>query len=253
MDLELNDKVALVTGAAKKRGNGRAIAIALTREGAAVACADIDLPSAEMVAAEIKEMGGRSVAVKVDQSDPVAVRLAVAAVQRELGDVDILVNNAAVASLGLLHQEQIVPWEKVISVDLSGPYYWIRECMGPMIKRNWGRIINVSSLTGEFGGYGQCSYSSSKGALISLARTAALEGARYNITANAVTLGVIATDMSDLIRPDMRDRLMKRTPQRRFGEPEDVANIVTFLASEKARFITGANIIADGGFSLFVY
>jgi 3-oxoacyl-[acyl-carrier protein] reductase len=163
------------------------------------------------------------------------------------------VNNAATASLGLLHKEQVIPWEKVIGIDLSGPFYWIRECMGPMIERNWGRIINISSLTGEFGGFGQCSYSSSKGALVSLAKTAALEGARYNITANAVTLGMIETDMSDLIRSDMKERLIKRSPQRKFGEPQDVANIVAFLASERARFITGANIIADGGFSLFVY
>jgi 3-oxoacyl-[acyl-carrier protein] reductase len=253
MDLELNGKIALVTGTARRRGNGRAIALALAQEGADVACVDIDLALAGSVAAEIKDLGRRAIAVGADQANPEAVALAVKNVQKELGPVDILVNNAATASLGLLHQDQVIPWEKVIGIDLSGPYYWIRECMGPMIERNWGRIINISSLTGEFGGFGQCSYASSKGALVSLAKTAALEGARYNITANAVTLGVIATDMSDLIRPDMQERLIKRSPQRRFGEPQDVANIVAFLASEKARFITGANIIADGGFSLFIY
>ncbi len=253
MDLELKGKTALVTGAANKRGNGRAIALALAQEGTDIACVDINLVLARSVAEEIKELGRRSIAVGVDQSDAAAVRSAVAKIREELGPVDILVNNAAVATIGLLHQQQLTPWEDVIGIDLSGPYYWIRECMGSMIERKWGRIINISSLTGEFGGYGQCSYSASKGALVSLAKTAALEGARYNITANAITLGMIATDMSDLIRPDMKERLIKRTPQRKFGEPQDVGGIVAFLASEKARFITGANIIADGGFSLFVY
>ncbi len=253
MDLELKGKIALVTGTARKRGNGRAIALALAQEGADVACVDIDLALAESVAKELKDLGRRAIAVGVDQGNSEAVRSAASRIRKELGPVDILVNNAAIVTLGLLHQEQFTPWENVISVDLSGPYYWIRECMGSMIERNWGRIINISSLTGELGGFGQCSYSCSKGALVSLAKTAALEGARFNITANALTLGVIDTDMSDLIRTDMRERLIKRTPQRRFGEPQDVADIVAFLASERARFITGANIIADGGFSLFVY
>lgn len=253
MDLELKGRTALVTGTANKRGNGRAIALALAQEGTDIACVDINLALARSVAEEIKELGRRSIAVGVDQSDAAAVRAAAAKIREELGPVDILVNNAAVATIGLLHQEQLTSWEDVIGIDLSGPYYWIKECMGSMIERKWGRIINISSLTGEFGGYGQCSYSASKGALVSLAKTAALEGARYSITANAITLGMIATDMSDLIRPDMKERLIKRTPQRKFGEPQDVAGIVAFLASEKARFITGANIIADGGFSLFVY
>jgi 3-oxoacyl-[acyl-carrier protein] reductase len=253
MDLGLKDRIALVTGTANKRGNGRAIALALAQEGADIACVDINLALAGSVAQEIKDRGRRSIAVGVDQSDAAAVRSAAARIREELGPVDILVNNAAVATVGLLHQEQLTPWEDVISIDLSGPYYWIRECMGPMIERKWGRIINISSLTGEFGGYGQCSYSASKGALVSLAKTAALEGASYNITANAITLGMIATDMSDLIRPDLRERLIKRTPQRKFGDPQDVANLVAFLASDRAGFITGANIVADGGFSLFVY
>lgn len=253
MDLELKGKIAVVTGAAKKRGNGRAIALSLAQEGADIVCADIDLPLAESVSKEIIAMGRRSIAVKVDQSDPEAVKSAVAKIRKDMGPVDILVNNAGIGTAGLLHKEQNPSWEKIVSIDLSGPYYWMRECMGDMIERQWGRIINISSLAGELGGMGQCSYSSSKGALVSLAKTAALEGARFNITANAVTLGVIATDMNDEIRPDMRERLIKRTPQRKFGDPQDVAAIVTFLASDKAKFITGANIIADGGFSLFVY
>jgi len=253
MDLNLKGKVAVVTGAARQRGNGRAIALALAEEGADIACADIDAESAGAVAEEIRGMGRRSVAVKVDQSDPKQVKSAVARIVQELGPVDILVNNAAVPSLGLVSKEQRPPWERVISIDLSGPYYWIREVFDSMAERKWGRIINISSLAGELGGFGQCSYSASKGALISLAKTAALEGARAGITANTVTLGTIATDMFDMIRPDMQERLIKATPMRKPGEPQDVANIVAFLASDRAKFITGANIIADGGFSLFVF
>lgn len=253
MDLNLKGKVAVVTGAARQRGNGRAIALTLAEEGADIACADIDAEGAGAVAEEIRGMGRRSVAVKVDQSDPEQVKAAVAQIGKELGPIDILVNNAAVPSLGRLSKEQRPPWETVISIDLSGPYYWIREVFDSMAERKWGRIINISSLAGELGGFGQCGYSASKGALVSLAKTAALEGARAGITANTVTLGTIATDMFDMIRPDMQERLINATPMRKLGEPQDVANTVTFLASDRARFITGANIIADGGFSLFIF
>jgi 3-oxoacyl-[acyl-carrier protein] reductase len=119
-----------------------------------IACVDIDLELAESVAGEITGMGRRAIAVGVDQGNCGAVKAAVTRIHRELGPVDILVNNAAIVTLGLLHKEQFTPWEDVISVDLSGPYYWIKECMGSMIERNWGRIINISSLTGEFGGFG---------------------------------------------------------------------------------------------------
>ena len=246
-------KVAVVTGAARQRGNGRAIALTLAEEGADIACADIDVEGAGAVAEEIRGMGRRSVAVKVDQSDPDQVKAAVAQIGKELGPIDILVNNAAVPSLGRLSKEQRPPWETVISIDLSGPYYWIREVFDSMAERKWGRIINISSLAGELGGFGQCGYSASKGALVSLAKTAALEGARAGITANTVTLGTIATDMFDMIRPDMQERLINATPMRKLGEPQDIANTVAFLASDRAGFITGANIIADGGFSLFIF
>jgi len=253
VELNLEKKVAVVTGAARRRGNGRAIALTLAGEGADVACADIDIEGAESIAKEIRSMGRKSTAVKADQSDSEQVKAAVAKIRQELGPIDILVNNAAVNSVGLLSKEQQPPWEKAIGIDLSGPFYWVREVFDSMVERKWGRIINISSLAGELGGFGQCSYSASKAGIVSLAKTAALEGARAGITANAVTLGNIATDLFDGIRPDMQERLIKRTPMRKLGEPQDVANIVAFLASDRAKFITGANIILDGGFSLFVY
>lgn len=253
MDLNLKGKVVVVTGAARRRGNGRAIALTLAEEGGDVACADINIEGAKSVAEEIRTMRRRSIAVEVDQSDPEQVKAAVAKIRQELGPIDILVNNAGVGSIGLLGKEQPIPWERVVSIDLSGPYYWIREVFDSMAEKEWGRIINISSMAGELGGFGQCSYSASKGGLVSLAKTAALEGARVGITANAVTLGSIATDMFDGIRPDMQERIIKRAAMRKIGEPQDVANIVAFLASDRAKYITGANIIVDGGMNLFVY
>lgn len=253
MKLNLEGKVAAITGTAKRRGMGRAIALTLAEEGANVACADIDIEGAESIAEEIRALGRRSIALKVDQSNSEQVKVAVAKIRQELGPIDILVNNAAVNSSGLLSKEQQPAWEKVISIDLSGPYYWTREVFGSMAERKWGRIINISSLAGPLGGFGQCSYSASKSGIISLAKTAALEGARDGITANAITLGAISTDLFDELHPDLRERLIKRTPMRKVGEPQDVANVAAFLASDRAKFITGTNIIIDGGFSLFVY
>ena len=253
MDLDLKGKVAVVTGASRKRGNGRAIALTLAEEGADVACADVEIEGTELIAAEIKAMGRKAVAVKVDQTDPSQVKAAVATINGKIGPVDILVNNAGVNSVGLLHKEQKPPWETTIAIDLSGPYYWIKEVLGSMLERKWGRIINISSVAGELGGFGQCAYSAAKGGIVSLAKTTALEGARAGVTANAITLGTIATDMFDSIRPDMQERLANRSALRRVGEPQDVANIVAFLASDRAKFITGANIIVDGGVNLFVF
>ena len=253
MELFLKDKVALVTGTSKKRGNGRAIALTLSGEGCHVACVDWDIEGAKSIAEEIKGLGRKSIAVKVDQSDQKQVRDAVQIIAKELGPVDILVNNAAVGSLGMITKPQLLDWEKVLDIDLSGPFYWMRETMASMMDRKWGRIINISSMAGVMGGFGQCSYSASKGGLISLTKTAALEGARDNVTANAVSLGSIATDMFDQIRPDMRERIVNCSAMRRAGDPQDVGDIVAFLASGRAKYITGANVIVDGGMSLFVY
>ena len=253
MDLFLKDKVAVVTGASKQRGNGRAIAITLAGEGCDIACVDVDIEGARKIADEIKGMGRKAVAVSTDQSDPARVKEGVKEVIKGLGKIDILVNNAGVPSLGKIGKGQMPPWETVVAIDLSGPYYWINETFGMMCERKWGRIINISSMAGVLGSFGQCSYAASKGGLVSLAKTAALEGARHGVTANTVSLGTIATDMYDMINPEMKERLSVRAAVRRPGTPQDVGNIVAFLASERANYITGANIIVDGGMDLFVY
>lgn len=254
MDLGIRGKNALVTGTNRKRAIGYAIAMALAEEGCNLACADIDVDGAEFVAAEASAKGVKAVAVKVNQSVHQEVKEAVAKIRRELGSIDILVNNAAIGCVGKLSQEPVpFSWEQVVAVDLSGPYYWIRETIEGMIERKWGRIVNVSSLAGLLGGFGQSAYSASKGGVISLAKTAAIEGARAGVTANAIIPGSVATDLFDMMRPDMKEKLLKRAAMQRAGEPQEVADLVAFLVSERARFITGAEIVIDGGLNLFVY
>ena len=254
MDLGLRDKVALVTGAASARGIGRAIALQLAEEGADVACVDINLEGAQSVAGEIRAVGRRSVALKVDQGDYEQVKAAVAEIGRELGAIDVLVNNAALlGNTAFLSKMEPAAWDREINVNLSGPYYWVREVFDSMAGRGWGRIISISSMAGVMGSFGLSGYASSKGGLVSLTKTVALEGARAGITANAVSLGVIATDSYYQIRVDLRERIQKRVALEAPGDVQDVASIVAFLASERARYITGANIVVDGGLGLFVY
>jgi 3-oxoacyl-[acyl-carrier protein] reductase len=253
LDLFLKDKIALVTGTARRDGNGRAIALTLALEGCNVACVDCDIEGAKTIAAEIRGLGRKAAAFQVDQSDQQQVSDAVKMITAELGLVDILVNNAAVPSLGMINGKQAIEWEKVLSIDLSGPFYWIRSTMTSMLERKWGRIINISSMAGKLGAFGQCSYSASKGGLVSLTKTTALEGARSGVTANSISLGSINTGLFAQIRPDMQKRILNSCAMRKPGTPQDVGNIVAFLASDRASYITGANIIVDGGMDLFVY
>jgi 3-oxoacyl-[acyl-carrier protein] reductase len=255
MNLGLEGKVAIVTGAATPRGNGAAIALTLAEEGVDVACADINIEGAQGVAEKIRGMGRKSLAVKTDQSDYEQVKDAVRKIRNELGAIDILVNNAAlISNIALLSKMMPEAWRNEVAINLSGPYYWTKEVFDGMAEKGWGRIINISSVAGIMGGMGQCGYSSCKGGLIALAKTTALEGVRYGITANTVTLGLVSTEgIEKSIRPDMQERLKKRIPMRRLAEPSEVASIVTFLASDKAKYITGSNIIVDGGIGLFVF
>lgn len=252
MDLGLSGRVALVTGAARPRSIGRAVALTLASEGADVACVDLRIEEAESVAGEIREMGRRAVALQVDQSVHSQVRDCAVRVREALGPVDILMNCAGINSVGLLNRMDPSDWERTVDIDLSGPYYWTRELFGSMVKRRWGRIVTIASIAGVLGGAGQAGYAASKGGLVSLMKTAALEGARFGVTANAVSPGIVDTDMLSDIRADMRERITKRVGMGRPGEAQDVADLAAFLASDRARYITGENILVDGGLQLFV-
>jgi 3-oxoacyl-[acyl-carrier protein] reductase len=253
MELGLKGKVAIVTGTGRKGALGEAIALELAKEGADIACVDIVIEGAEAIAKEIKDLGRRSIAIKVDQGEQQQVKDAVAKINAELGPVGILVNNAALMGpFGRIERMELNDWQRMVHINLDGAYYWIREVWNTMVEKNWGRIINISSIAGVMGGFGQVNYSASKAGVIALAKTAALEGARKGITANAVTLGVVATGQA-AETGEAAERLKARIAQRRFGEPADVAAMVAFLASDRAGYITGQDIHVMGGMDLFTY
>lgn len=249
----LKGKICFVSGAARGKGNGRAIALKLAKEGADVAVADIRYEEAEGVASEITALGRRALAVKMDIGSYDEVEAGFAQIKNELGHVDVLINNAAImtnmATVSAMKKEA---WEKEIAVNLSGAFYCVKQVFDHMKENKWGRIINISSVAGTMGGYGQCSYSSSKAGLIGLAKTIALEGAAFGITANVITLGIIGTDAFYDLPEKVRTQIVKRVPMRKEGAPDDVASLAAFLASEEAKYITGANMMLSGGLDLFV-
>jgi NAD(P)-dependent dehydrogenase (short-subunit alcohol dehydrogenase family) len=254
MDLGLKGKVAIVTGTGRKGAMGETIGMGLAKEGVNIACVDIVVEGAEEIAKGIAESTGvNTMAIKVDQSEPQQVKDAVTKINTELGPVDILVNNAALMGpFGRIEKMELKDWQAMINVNLDGCYYWIREVWNTMVEKNFGRIINISSIAGIMGGFGQVNYSASKAGVIAIAKTAALEGARKGITANAVTLGVVATGQSAETN-EASERLKMRIAMRKFGDPEDVANMVAFLASDKAGYVTGQDIHVMGGIDLFTY
>ncbi len=252
--MSLEGKVALVTGGSG--GLGRVHGLVLAKAGADVALTGSrHLEKAEAVAEEIRALGRRALAVRMDISDWDQVEAGFNQVKRELGPVDILVNNAA---FGIVRAVTIVKmdnqdWYKDISINLTGTYHCIKAAMPDMMERNWGRIINVSSVTGTMGGMGQCSYAATKAGIIGLTKTTALEGARYNITCNAVVLGVFDGGSFYEVAEPFRERIIKRIPLRRPGDPEELSNVIAFLASEEASYVTGEAIEVSGGISLFTF
>ena len=255
MDLGLKGKVAIVTGAAHQQGIGRAIAISLAKEGCDIACLDIDDEGANEVASQIQQMGNKSIGVSVNQSDYYQVKQAVDLVSSKMGHVDILINNAALlGNTALSHKMNIAEWNREISINLCGPFYFIKEAIPHMLSQHWGRILNISSIAGIGGSAGQAGYSSTKAALIGLTKTTAIEYAHNSITVNTLCLGVI--DSSGLyltVKPNVIDRLRNVTPLQRFGTVEEVSSIATFIVSDKCSFLTGSVIIMDGGQTLFTY
>ncbi len=249
----MKGKVCFVSGAARGRGNGRSIALRLAEKGADLAVADIRYEEVKSVADEIKNLGRRAIAIRMDVSIYDEVAAGFDQIKKELGDVDILVNNAAImTNFATISNMKKEAWTKEIAVNLTGAFYCVKQVFDTMVAKKWGRIINISSVAGALGGYGQCSYSASKAGLIGLTKTIALEGARFGITANAVTLGIIGTDAFYDLAEKARDSIINRVPMRKEGSPEDVASMVAFLASDEANYINGSNVMVTGGLDLFV-
>jgi 3-oxoacyl-[acyl-carrier protein] reductase len=250
MDLGIDGKVAIVTGAASKRGIGRAIALTLAKEGVDVAVADIILEGVQAVAQEIKEIGRRSTAIKVDQGVYEEVKNAVAQINEEFGRIDILVNNAAITSnMGAVRKMEPSKWANELNVNLSGPWYWTREVLPLMIQNKWGRIVNISSMAWRIGGLGLPAYAASKGGLVSLTKATAREGGPRGVTANSVTLGMIDSGVYERgpMDPKVVEGLKAKTLLNRMGEVSEVADAVAFLCSDRASYIIGVDIPIDAG------
>ena len=204
---------------------------------------------------EIEALGRKAIAVKVDLANLDEVQAGVQKVAASLGPVDILVNNAA---FGIVRAVTIVKmdkadWDRDLSVNLTGAFNTIKCCMPGMAERGWGRIINISSIAGTMGGMGQGSYAATKAGLIGLTKTAALEGARKGITCNAIVLGVFAGGSFNEVAPEFQERIIKRIALRRAGDPQELSNVLVFLASEESSYITGEAIEVSGGASLFTF
>ena len=244
--IDLSGKSALVTGGA--RGIGKAICLNLARQGADIAFVDVGRREvAEATVAEIRALGRKAVYIPADVTDPEACVKAVAATVEAFGKVDILVNNAGITRDDLIMRMPIDDWKKVLEVNLFGAFYMIKAAIRPMLKAHAGRIVNMSSVSGQAGQMGQANYSSSKAGLIGLTKATAREVASRGITCNAVAPGFIVTELTKDLPEALQDQIKAATPLGHFGTVDDIANAVTFLASDEAAYITGQVLAVDGG------
>ncbi|HEX6599581.1 MAG TPA: 3-oxoacyl-[acyl-carrier-protein] reductase [Gemmatimonadaceae bacterium] len=242
MKIDLVGKSAIVTGST--RGIGRAIAESLSAAGARVAVVGRDQARAAEAAAAI---GNNARGFAADVSDPASVVALIEAVEKEFGQVDILVNNAGLTRDNILFRLKDDDWDTVLDANLRGAFVAIRAVARGMIKRRWGRIINIASVVGITGNKGQANYAASKAGLIGLTKSVAKELGSRNVLVNAVAPGFIETDMTAAMTPEARAGLAGQIPLERLGTPQDIAGVVTFLASDQAAYITGQTIVVDGG------
>jgi 3-oxoacyl-[acyl-carrier protein] reductase len=275
IEIDLSGRVALVTGGS--RGLGRADALTLARAGADVVVADLLVESqlsedtdrygalatvarqqglvhTEETVRDIEAMGRRAFAVRCDVTNRDEVDAAVARTVAELGSVDILVNNAGTLDHAAQFQHQSPElWERDLRVNLTGAFNCAQAVWPHMRERRWGRVVNMASVAGTLGGFGQASYSTTKAGLLGLTRTLAMEGARHGITCNAIVPGVIGTEAFNMANAEMNERIVNRTALKRAGEPQEIANAIAFLCSDLAAYITGIELNVSGGVELFVF
>jgi 3-oxoacyl-[acyl-carrier protein] reductase len=275
LEIDLTGRVALVTGGS--RGLGRADALTLARAGADVAVADIQLESdtgeeaerygvlaqaaraqgmvyTEATVEEIRALDRRALALKCDVTDRAQVEATVARIVEELGSVDILVNNAGTLDhVAQFPDQRLELWERDLRVNLTGGFNCAQAVWPQMKDRGWGRIVNMASVAGTLGGFGQASYSTTKAGILGLTRTLALEGGRHGITCNAIVPGIIGTEAFNMGNAAMNERMVKRTALRRPGDPQEIANAVAFLCSDLASYVTGVGLVVGGGIDLFVF
>lgn len=242
---QLDGRIAIVTGAA--RGIGQAIAVKLASEGADIALCDVEKGWLAETAGLITAKGRRVECYAVDVSAGAAVQTAVDQISEKFGKIDILVNNAGITRDTLLIRMSEEDWDKVLAVNLKGAFLFMKAVARPMMKQRTGAIVNVASIIGLIGNAGQCNYAASKAGLIALTKSVAKELAARNIRANAVAPGFIKTKMTEKLTEDIQKKMLEAIPLGRFGLPEDVANVVLFLASDAASYVTGQVLTVCGG------
>jgi 3-oxoacyl-[acyl-carrier protein] reductase len=275
IEIDLSGRVAFVTGGS--RGLGRADALTLARAGADVVVADLLVESqlseetdrygslatvarqqglvhTEETVRDIEAMGRRALAIRCDVTDREQVDAAVARTVEKLGALDILVNNAGTLDhVAQFHEQSIDLWERDLRVNLTGAFNCAQAAWPHMKERGWGRIVNMASVAGTLGGFGQASYSTTKAGLLGLTKTLAMEGGRHGITCNAIVPGVIGTEAFEMANAAMNERIVRRTALRRPGDPQEIANVVAFLCSDLAAYVTGVELNVSGGVELFVF
>ena len=244
-DLKLKDKVALVTGAG--RGIGQSISLCLAEQGADIVAVDIDTEAAAQTVKKVVLLGRSGLSLGADVTDSVQVDSLINKLLDKFKKIDILVNNAGITRDGLLIRMKDEDWDSVISVNLKGAFNCTRAAAKVMMKQRCGNIVNMASIIGLMGNPGQANYAASKAGLIGLTKSAAKELAPRGIKVNAIAPGFIRTKMTDVLSEDVKEKMLSVIPLKKFGQPEDVANLVLFLSCEDSSYITGQVIQIDGG------
>ena len=242
---QLANQIAVVTGAG--RGIGRAIALKFAAEGADVVCVSRTAENSAKVADEVRALGRKAWAVALDVADGAAVAAAAEKILTDAGKVDILINNAGVTRDGLLMRMSEEDWDTVLDTNLKGAFSFTKAFTRAFLKQRSGRIINIASVIGLIGNAGQCNYAASKAGLIGFTKSVARELASRGITVNALAPGFIETDMTSVLKDDIRQMMLKQIPLASFGQAEDIAHAALFLAGPGGRYITGQVLTIDGG------
>jgi len=248
--LTFKQRTALVTGAG--RGIGKAIAETLARQGVTVICVSKSAESCGAVAAAITASGGKAKSLAVDVADAAAIAKAAETLLAEFPVIDILVNNAGITRDGLLFRMSETDWNDVLATNLTSCFHWTKYLGRPMTRARWGRIVNITSVSGIMGNAGQANYSAAKAGMIGLTKTLAREFAGRSVTVNAVAPGFIKTDMTTefVNNPEVSAKILEAVPLKRFGEAADIAAMTAFLCAEEAGYITGQVFAVDGGMAM---